>query len=482
MQKSIIFILFWSSYLLGIFLHNIIQSFITSLLVLLFLVVLFLWLFIFRKKWIIIYFFILLWFLFWIIVSDFNYYKIEQKNIIVNNLIGEKNQYKIKILWINKITKDQKVYIWEIKNYNIKWEIYTKSNYELKKWDIIKINSKIFPYEDFNDFEYKKYMASKWLYYRVYPFTFDLVSNFKINFLESKILSFREYLLDNIKKIFPWEEWLFLWWILVGARESLPDKLSDNFNNSWLTHFIAVSWFNITILIVWIWFFIKFLPWYLKIIIISITIILFTILVWFTAPVIRASIMWIIWFYTITYWRKTNINSLIIFTLILMVTYSPLSINYDVSLHLSFLAVLWIVYTSSFFEKKLNFITNTLEIRNALSLTLSAFIFTLPIMAVNFWQISIVSPLTNVLVAWTIPIAMLFWFLSVIFLDIFSYLSFFFWFFAHLLLSFDIFVVNFFWGADFSTFKINFWEYKNYFSIIYLLFILVIITKTRKIN
>ncbi|MDR1945513.1 MAG: ComEC/Rec2 family competence protein [Candidatus Peribacteria bacterium] len=55
--------------------------------------------------------------------------------------------------------------------------------------------------------------------------------------------------------------------------------LSDNFNNSGLTHIIAVSGFNITILIVFFGYIIKFFPPYIRFILISIIIILFTILV-----------------------------------------------------------------------------------------------------------------------------------------------------------------------------------------------------------
>jgi len=49
----------------------------------------------------------------------------------------------------------------------------------------------------------------------------------------------------------------------------------------------------------------------------------------------------------------------------------------------------------------------TLAIREAFVLTMSALTFTIPIMLLNFGQVSILSPLANVAVTWTIPIAML---------------------------------------------------------------------------
>jgi hypothetical protein len=82
--------------------------------------------------------------------------------------------------------------------------------------------------------------------------------------------------------------------------------------------------------------------------------------------------------------RQGNILAIVVLTAILMVTYSPLSINYDASLHLSFLAVLGIVYTEKFFEKVFKFMPNTFEIRTATAITFSALVFTFPVMMFNF--------------------------------------------------------------------------------------------------
>jgi len=47
-------------------------------------------------------------------------------------------------------------------------------------------------------------------------------------------------------------------------------------------------------------------------------------------------------------------------------------------------------------------------IREAFILTMSAMSFTLPIMLFNFGQVSVLAPISNVLVTWTIPLAMFF--------------------------------------------------------------------------
>ena len=95
-----------------------------------------------------------------------------------------------------------------------------------------------------------------------------------------------------------------------------------------------------------------------------------------------------------------------LFVAFLMVLDSVYIINYDVSFALSFLAVLGILYTQDFWNKIFNKIPDLFSIKEAFVLTMSALSFTLPIMVLNFGQFSIVAPITNVAVIWTIPIAM----------------------------------------------------------------------------
>ena len=99
--------------------------------------------------------------------------------------------------------------------------------------------------------------------------------------------------------------------------------------------------------------------------------------------------------------------TVIVFTAALMSIISPLSLNYDVSLHLSFLAVIGIVYTQEIFTKIFSWIPSTFAIREAFVLTLSALSFSLPVMMFQFGQISLLAPLANIAVTWTIPLAML---------------------------------------------------------------------------
>jgi len=485
--KNIIFIYSWIFLLFWIFTNNLTKDYKTSLLVLLILVVLFLCYFLLIKKYKILLIFIIISFTMWISISSYNLNKIHNNEELLQKFYNKNSTITLQIHSINKITNDKIEYIVIVKQINelklnntIKAIINTNKNSKFDKWKIIKSKIKIYEIKNFNWFSYKYYMLSKNIYFKSYLYNYEYIWNIEINKIEKYIIKFRKKVLKSIYEIYPKEEAIFLWWILIWARESLPNQLKQDFNNSGLTHFIAVSWFNITILIIFITYIIKYFPIWLKSLIITISIVFFTILVWDTAPVIRASIMWLIWYYILISWRKWNILSIVILTGIIMIIYSPLSLNYDVSLHLSFLAVLWIIYSQKFFENFFSFLPNILEIKTAFTLTLSALVFTLPIMIFNFGQVSILAPFSNIAVTWTIPIAMIFGFLSIVVYFVYPIWWIIIWYITWIFLKWDIMIVHFFWNLDWSLIKFNLWIYSNHIEILYFIILLFIIIWFRK--
>ncbi|MFK7780276.1 MAG: ComEC/Rec2 family competence protein [Candidatus Gracilibacteria bacterium] len=488
LSKNILFIFSSIFFLIGIFVNNLTTELSTSLLVLLILVVLFLVYIIIRQK----YIFLLLLLVFstsiGIIVSELNI----KKNVLKENILKQyydnknhdlifeikntnkvdefKTEYTAKLIQIgnNKIRK------------NIKFTVKIAKNNEIKKGYIIKSNVKLYEFKDFNDFSYKKYMMSKNLFFSSNIYSYEVTSIIKLNKIEQSIINLRELFLTSIYSIYPKEEAIFLGGILIGARESLPDDLKQDFNNSGLTHFIAVSGFNITILMIFLTFLLQYFPVIFRVAFITLSIVLFTVLVGDTAPVIRASIMGLIGYYVLMSGRKGNILSIILLTLVVMIIISPLSINYDVSLHLSFFAVLGIIYTQKFFEKIFYFLPNILEIKTAFTLTLSALSFTLPIMILNFGQMSILAPFSNIAVTWTIPIAMLFGFISIIVYIVYPFAGIIVGYITWILLKWDIMVVHFFGKLEWSILKIDFGIYKYHLEVLYFLILIFLIIWFRK--
>lgn len=86
-----------------------------------------------------------------------------------------------------------------------------------------------------------------------------------------------------------------------------------------------------------------------------------------------------------------------------MVVANPLIMRYDVGFQLSFLAVTGILLFAPRFDRVLSRVPNIAGTRNILGMTLSATAFTAPVAWYHFGSVSLVAPLTNLLVLPLIP-------------------------------------------------------------------------------
>ncbi len=485
MSKNILLNFFLIFLLIGVFIANLLLDVKLFFLVLLFLVILLCNFYNYVLKYKKILFVIILWFFIWWVIAFINIWFINSKLIFLNSYFNKTDKIDIlfKINTLYKINDNYNIYTSKLisinknkVNYNIDFLSYIPLNYKLKSWEILEWKVKLYNLKNLENFEYKYYMISKNIYFKSYINSFQKKSYIKPNLFYFYINKLRKKLLWIIAILYPKDEWNFLAWILLWSRQWLSLEIQQNFNNSWLTHLIAVSWFNITILIVFFGLLLRFFPSWLKIILITFFIVSFVALVWFWISVIRAAIMWLLAYYILMSWRNINILTTILITAFFIVLFSPFSLNYNISLHLSFLAVLWIVYTQWFFSKIFNFMPDFLAIKEAFVLTLAALSFSLPVIIFNFGQMSMFTILANLSVIWDIPIAMFLWFLSIIVYIVYNPLWWLLSYFTWIFLKWDIMMVNFFWTQNWAIMHFNIWEYSKYLEIVYYLtFVFIII-------
>jgi competence protein ComEC len=495
-SKNKLFIFWGIFFLIWIFLNNILLNLKLSLILALLVLYLLINFYFYTKKNLIFLIFIFFSFLLWILYSFYYSQTFLEKEKILKNFIDDKKHKIIfKINDINKKLDFEIDYIWKIisidnKKINKKIFILIKipRNYDIEKGNIIEINEKIKEIKNFSDsFDYKNFLLSKNIFLVFKPINFyflDSVSDSEkkglIEKFNKKLQNFRQDFINVVHKIYPEKQAIFLAWILIWAREEIPKDLKNNFNNSGLTHLIAVSWFNITIIVLFLSFIFKFFPIFLRVFLVIFSIVIFTLIVWLNPAVVRASIMWILAYLIISSWRKWDSLAILIFTAIIMVLFNPLILNYDISFHLSFLAVLWLLYTQKFWEKVFYFLPEKFAIKESFVLTLSAFSFTIPIIIFNFWRISILAPIANMLVWWVIPFAMLFWFIAVLLYFINPILWIYFWVIDYIFLKYVILIVEFFWSLEFSILKVNFSHYSKFLEILYFLILVFLILFYRK--
>ena len=473
--------MFWWAYIVWIFLFNTWREISISLFLILWILLLLINMYVYVRKYFWIFICIFLWLCLGTLSSHYFISKIEKKENLIYSYVDTQEynivfeiwnvykksdfdiEYKSKILKIDNLEVDDNMY----------FLFKTKKNFDLAYGQIISLDTQVQAIKNFNPtFDYKSFMQSKWIYLIVTSYNFQNIGNNEPSALRKKVNSFREHMLWVIHRLYPENEAIFLGGILVWAREAIPKDLSDSFNNSWLTHLIAVSGYNITIIIVFLSYILSFFPKILRILIISWCIIFYVMVVWESSAVIRAAIMWMVAYYILMSWRKWNSLAILLFSWILMISINPFLLNYDIWFQLSFLAVFWLLYTQVFFKKIFFFLPQKFAIQESFVLTMSAFVFTLPIMIYNFGQISVLAPIANMLVWWSIPFAMLFGSLSIIAYNFFTPLWYYIWYIEYFLLKWTTSVATYFWSLDFALFKIDLWVYWIYFQVFYFMCII----------
>lgn len=278
----------------------------------------------------------------------------------------------------------------------------------------LKITGKLQTPAEFEDFSYRNYLSR----YEIFSVSYypEIVSLEKGegSIFYRKIYAWKKALENKISRIFPEPNASFLAGLLIGARRGIPETVMEDFNLTGLTHIIAISGYNITIVIVFILGILKFLPRKISFYFAVVAVSFFVIFVGASSAVVRAGIMGILGLVALNQGRQKSVTILILVTASAMIAYNPKILWYDVGFQLSFLAILGLVYIAPFFENRFAKIPQTLGLREALMLTLSAQITAVPLILLNFERLSLIAPLANILVAPFIPLAMLFGFLAIL--------------------------------------------------------------------
>lgn len=221
---------------------------------------------------------------------------------------------------------------------------------------------------------------------------------------------------DSLNRIMPEPEASLGVGLITGAKRSLSSQLKDSLSATGLSHIIALSGYNITIIILALSALLrgsvsrKGIFW-----IGGGLVVLFIIMTGASASVVRAGIFSLLIIYGQTIGRKAHQGNIILLTAAIMLFLNPFLLLNDLGFQLSFLAFLGIVYLGEplawlFANAKLKWLPNWLKL--PLIETLSAQILVFPLIAFAFGRISLISPLANLLVLWILPLAMLMSFLS----------------------------------------------------------------------
>lgn len=214
------------------------------------------------------------------------------------------------------------------------------------------------------------------------------------------VFNFKDKLRDSLDSSLSPPHSSILGAMMLGEKERLSWDLKEKLNKSGTRHITAISGMHIIILanmliglglIFGLW---RGQAFYFAVI----TITLFILMVGSPPSAIRAGVMGGIVLFAEKVGRLSQAQRLLIIAATLMLAVNPLLLKFDVGFQLSFLATLGIAKVAPYLREKLTFIPKFFEMRNTISMTIPAVIFTTPILAYSFGQMSLISIFTNILI------------------------------------------------------------------------------------
>ncbi len=198
--------------------------------------------------------------------------------------------------------------------------------------------------------------------------------------------------------------------MLIGDKSDVDSSILNNFSDTGVSHLFAVSGLHLSVWIMSIYYVLRKIinrKWMPEIICIIFTLI-FMALTGFTASVCRAGIMLLVVLLAKAFNEDSDsLNSLGLSVFIILI-FNPMS-AVSVSLLLSFLATLGIIYAFPPVERKINEKMLLIDGRNTrrffkyilslIGISICATVFTMPVSAFFIGRVSTVAPVTNIFVS-----------------------------------------------------------------------------------
>lgn len=226
------------------------------------------------------------------------------------------------------------------------------------------------------------------------------------------IYALREHLEKQIIKLWSEPSASLNAGILYGSRSGLPKELKENFQKTSLSHILAVSGYNVSViavafnnLLILIGLWKRQAFW-----VVAFGVTLFVIFTGAGASVVRAGLMTI----TVLFGEHIGRPSTVIISLLLaatlMVMEQPLTLLYDIGFQLSFAATAGLIYLSGPIKRRLPD-NGCFEM---LSVSAAAQIATTPFIVYHFGSFSLAGLAVNLLIVWIVPWLMLTGFMALI--------------------------------------------------------------------
>jgi competence protein ComEC len=270
--------------------------------------------------------------------------------------------------------------------------------------DILKVAGKLETPPQFDDFDYKAYLARQGIYSIInYP-ELEVLNTGKGFKPLAWIYSLRNHLSQSLSLALPEPQASLAQGILLGLRGNIPYSLNQALSRTGTAHLLAISGLNISIVIgilvaAGIWLFGR--RYYIYIWLALIAIWLYALVTGMNPPVVRGAVMGSMFLIAEYLGRQRSASTALAFAAAVMVGIEP-QVLWDASFQLSFLAMAGLIFISPYFQswaRKGIAVTIGREgtaaslcnfIADSFAVTLAAILATWPVIAYYFNVVSFV--------------------------------------------------------------------------------------------
>jgi competence protein ComEC len=304
--------------------------------------------------------------------------------------------------------------------------------------DWVQLQCKLKKPEKIEGFSYDKYLAKDGIYSLCY---YPLMTRIDADYLKRidadvwinlkrQIFRVKNDFLIHIREILPEPHSGLLAGILLGGTTGLPTDLKQKLIDSGTIHIVAVSGYNISIILTTFLTLTAYLyisrrtAWPIALIVLGV----FIIITGAESSVVRAATMGIIAGMVKQVGRLSDVKRVLILTALMMLIINPYLLRFDIGFGLSFLATIGLIYITPYLDRMFSLIASSYlkkiekiriiitladTIRESAATTIGANLAVFPLLLWQFGRVSLISPVVNILILWTIPLIMAMGFFAV---------------------------------------------------------------------
>lgn len=280
---------------------------------------------------------------------------------------------------------------------------------DFKYGDRVRVSGELIAPPEFATFSYKDFLARQGIHSMIDRPRVTTLARDQGSPILAAIFAFRGQARHVIAQILPEPQASLLTGILLGDDAGLPANVQDDFRRTGTTHIIAISGYNITILIgilsaITIGFVGRRRAFYIMVIGLS----AYAVMVGGSASVVRATVMGLLMLWATYLGRQYAAPNALFASGLVMTAIEPNTL-FDIGFQLSFVATLGLMmYARPFANATEKWLTRLFSnalarqmvgvLNDAVLVTLAAQVATLPLLVFYFRQLSIVSLIVNPLV------------------------------------------------------------------------------------